>query len=293
MKQETTSKAYRIFLSLTIVFAALTVICLVAGFFTKDNAYRSWTGISAATDVDTRTKSYIRAINLCPEKTDAYILLLDCYSEDGVFSKAESEKFLSLYNANHKRLQTRDSNYAKLHYRAGFLYANGYDETSTARLRMAKPFFEAAMSSITEDDENLLAVTSYSKICQYYQDYIWDAAAVREVSPEEMTSLVADIKTMVLAYLEDTSPDSIYNSLGYYEAVCNLFYSQRDVLAATVPEESVQEILSLIYDNLPDGTNLQKEQVRLRLKDLTANHEMYTDMIGRAYGRKDGAEDAS
>lgn len=284
---------FHILLTLSIVFTVLSIGCAIGNMVLSDRAYDSYIGISAATQDAERVASYKKAIQLCPEKIDGYLLLLDVYNEDGIFTQAESEEFLGLYNLNRKELDKDAEKYAQLHYRAGFLYANGYEDNTTSRLRMALPFFDTAAAVISEDDPNKLAVDSYNRIGKYYQDYIWDASSVREVSSEEMQALVEEIQTTITAYGNDESPESLFNRLGYYEAVCNLIYSQRDVLAVTVPYEDAQQALESIYSDLPDINTVQKEQVKNLITALETNKQMYWDMLNRAYSRKDGGGNAT
>lgn len=276
-------KINRIFFALTILFALLTLICLAAGFFVKEDAYRTWTEISSEKDNETRMTSYIRAINLCPEKTDAYLLLLDTCNEDGVFSEVESEKFLSLHNRYYKKISTHDKQYAKLHYQAGFIYITGYDKSAAVRLKMAVPFFKRAAEHLDTDDANAFTARSFYSIGQYYQDYVWDMSSPREVPAEEMFALTEEIRDTILVLQESTTPEVLYNSLGFYEAVCNFLYGQRDILATAVPQDTVLEILDLIYTKLPDIEILQGWKVTQKRNDLLEREEMYREMIHRAY----------
>lgn len=77
-------KVYTIMKALAITFAVLSIVCLAAWLWTENDAYRKWTGISSATDLETRKSSYSRAINLSPGRLDAYLLLINCYKEDGI-----------------------------------------------------------------------------------------------------------------------------------------------------------------------------------------------------------------
>lgn len=279
----------RIFGILGAVFLLISLGATIVGGMLKNTAYNNFVSISPATDITVRKETYIRAIKLYPERTDAYLLLLDTYNEDGSFSQLESEEFLNIYNSNHTQIKKRDKHYAELHYTVGFMYINGYDAASSTRLRMALPFFETAKEYIAEEDPMRLAVNCYCQIGDYYENYIWDASAnVREVNTQQLQALITEIQTMLVNFQQDTSADAIFNFLGFSTAVCNLFYDQRDILAGIIPEEDVWNVIDEIYNTLPSEQALQKEQTRQLLQTLKENEEIYRDALTRAYQRKDG-----
>lgn len=290
MKLTTAKRKLREFhlsLGVGIVFLMICVGAMAASNLLRTNAYNSFISISPSTQMQTKRNTYLRAIRLSPEKPDAYLLLLDAYNEDGAFSKEESEEFLSIYNSNHSSLNPRAEEYEELHYKAGFLYINGYDGSTPTRLRMALPFLEEAREGGGENGPHALAVQCYCRIGAYYRDYIWDASSsVREVSPTEMTALMEDIQQTLAAFETDTSAEAVFNRLGFCEAVCNLLYDQRDILAATVPRETVEAVLNQVYAELPEMQLLQKEQTKTLLQSLLDNEDTYRSMVERAYERK-------
>lgn len=279
-------RRFRFFQVIGIVLAVITVACFLAAMILTNKFYNDYMNISAAAPAADREASYIRALKISPGKTDAYLALLDLYNEDGIFSQEESEKFLGLYNRYQQKLSWKDDGYAEIHYTTAFLYLNGYEGTSTTKLRLALPFLNIAMDTISEDDPSYSTVSCYYKIGSYYKTYIWDAAAsVREVTGQQMQELVRDIVITLTSFNDNVSGESLYNRLGFYVAVCNLLYDQRDTLAMTVKEDSVTVILDEIYSSLPDESQIQKEQSKLLLSDLIANEETYRDMIHRAFER--------
>jgi hypothetical protein len=268
------------------VLLLLSIGCFIAAGIVKNNAYRDFTSISSATQKEDRIKTYRRAIALCPDRNDAYLLLLDVYGEDGIFDKTESGEWLGVYNANHSLLR-KDEATAGIYAQAGLLYVNGYEETATVSLRMALPFFEAALPLISTEHPDYCATACYARIGQYYRDYIW-TAATREVTSDEMAGLLSDIKGTLTELYEMTEADRTYNYLGFANAVCNLLYDQRDILAATVDMNTVTGILDLIYRQMPETVNLQSARSKEMAQTLLANQSMYYDMISRAYDRNGG-----
>ena len=268
----------------TIIFAMLSAGCFVGARILTNRAYQDFITISAASAPNVRLGAYRRAIQLCPDRSEAYLLMLEVYGEDGTFSQKESDDFLTIYNANHSKLP-EDNGSAAVHARAGLLYINGYEGNSTVRLRMALPFFETALPLAAEDHESYAAVACYASIGRYYRDYIW-TAATKEVSEQDVDGLLENIQATLNCLINDTGGDRVFNYLGFSSAICNLFYDQRDVLAATTEKERVFSILDAIFNGLPDPQTLQVARTKEMTESILEKRTMYYDMIGRAFDRK-------
>lgn len=279
-----TLKKAKLLLLLTRALICTSVICLVlslsagiAGAFLQKNLYSSLLSLSPATDTDQRCNSYLRAIQLCPDRPEGYIALLELYAQDGSFSKEESDLFLSLYNANHRRFSSADK--GTVAEKAGLLYMNGFEAQTTTRLRMALPFLQEAEKAGNLNSPE--SVRCYCKIGEYYRDYIWDVTSVREITPEQMNALVEQMSQTVAGF---KSPDAVtFDRLGFSLAVCDFLYEQRNLLALTVDREKVTVLLDAIYTELPE--TVHQTQTKALLEQLTATEESYRASISRAYER--------
>lgn len=276
-------------LTLGLLFLVIAIGCLISSVLLTDTLYQRYISISAATEQDQRLVSYQNAIRLAPERPEGYLLLLGIYAEDGVFEKTESQQFLAIYNACQQELMGAPQAYSQVAARAGYLYVNGYDDSATVKLRMAYPFFQAALEHMDPGDSGYTALRCYCSIGSYYADYIWDASAVREVSAQQMQELLRQIQGTLNTFDQENGTDSVYNRLGFSLAVCNLLYDQRSICAVTVEAETVMAVYDQIYAALPDSGTLQKDQSKALLELLLANRENYYDMVMRAYRREGSA----
>lgn len=280
-------RKFRTAVILAVAFAVLSIGCKIASTYLIENTYRTYVGISASTAEEERISTYTRAIELAPRKTDAYLLLLNTYGEDGTFGKRESEQFLAVYNANHTKLKENTQDYAQLQSMIGLLYINGYEDQSTVtRLRMALPFLRTANEALSPEDPQKETINCYCQIGAFYEDYIWSASSVKEITEPIMENLLSEIEATLAAFREDGETDSVFNILGFDVAVCDLLNDQRDILAVTIPQERVETILDQIFDNLPNAASLQKEQTKQMLQLLQDNRKTYYEMVERAYSRK-------
>ena len=67
----------------------------------------------------TKNVGYESDIAIYPERTDAYMCMLEAYEDEGRFGKEENDEFLALYNANKDRFDRTTSEVGELNYKIG------------------------------------------------------------------------------------------------------------------------------------------------------------------------------
>ena len=296
MDYQTAKRCFNRIVAVCIVAAAAFLLCIgtcMAGGILTNEAYTSFTDISPATELAQRKASYLRAIRLCPDRSAAYIRLLETYGEDGIYTKAESEEFLTLYNRNHEKLPPSRRDNAQLYTQIALLYINGYEDSTVTRLRLAQSFLNAAQPHLEEGDPSQAVVDCYCQITRYYSDYIWNISATNEVSTEVFRTSMDSIRRTLDSFRQQGGQANMYDKFGFCVAVCDLFYDQRELIASMIPKEDVFSILDTIYGDLPAELTLQKEQTRVLYQTLKDNEESYRDMLERAYRRAGGEENGS
>lgn len=284
------AKHLLLLIRLLLCFGLILTVCSIGSRFAANamvnSSYQKLISISAASGPELCRQSYREAISLLPQASEPYIRLLQVYGDDGTFSKAESEEFLALYNANHLSL-TQDADYVTLHCNAGLLYVSGYEDAAM-RLKLAYPFFQAALDAMPEDDPQRASISCYCQIGDFYRSYIW-TTAVREIPEAEVTGLLTSIEDTISSLTADSdNPDAIYHRISFSTAVCNLFLDQRTVLAATAEEDAVVGILDQIYGGLPAPESLRTNQLREMVETLLENRSGYYDLLERAFDRAGG-----
>ena len=127
-RQKRKAAAFAAACALTAVFAITGVTCRVMATSVNNNNYETLISPAAATSLEDKTASYKQAIGIYPERTDAYLRMLEAYEDEGRFGKKENDEFLALYNANKNRFDTASREYAELNYKIGLMYFNYYSE---------------------------------------------------------------------------------------------------------------------------------------------------------------------
>ena len=130
-----------------------------------------------ASNAEEKVKLYQTAIDILPNKTDAYEGLLDAYLSDQSFSEEDEAEFQRYVQAHIDELRKQDE-YGELAYQIGraywFLYDYGSSDSKgdnqATRMKSAKPWFDDAVTYKTKDANHLAAAKAYSEIGSFVNE---------------------------------------------------------------------------------------------------------------------------
>ena len=280
-------------LGVFIASAILTVLCILSGVICKQASayidrgnYETLISQSTATSYEKKTENYKSAIDIFPERIDAYLLLLQAYEDEGRFSKTESDEFIALYNANKDSFDVTSAENAELNYKLGMMYFNYYtNEDGTYnfsnRVQRAYSFFSANSENeqLSEEFSNKMLSNCYYRICSFYKKYILNGATVEEASKDNYDELF----TIMEETMTNVASAGAYDQLSLYNAVFMLLYDQRSSMVQVgVEQEQVLGILEDVYAKA-SGLTVQKEQSQKLRQEIVGNYEAYRQAIVRAY----------
>ncbi|MCI8893066.1 MAG: serine/threonine protein kinase [Lachnospiraceae bacterium] len=279
-------------LSLFAAFAAMAVLCTISGFICRQisknmyqNSYEALVSTSTASSLEDKIASYKKAIRIYPERTEAYLRMLEAYEDEGTFGKRENDEFLAVYNAYRGALAPAGSDVAELNYKIGMMYFNYYTEQEgggsfSTRVQKAYPFFRDNYINreITEFEWQKMS-DCYYQICSFYKVYILSPTIVEEASRENYENLFAAIREA----MEDVQDASAYDRLSLYNGAFMLLYDQRGSMAQVhMGREAALELLEELYDGAAQLT-VQKEQSKKLQQEILDHYEPYRQAIERAY----------
>lgn len=280
-------------LILSVSMMAVTIIMLLSGILCRvfaakinNNDYEKLVSVMSSTSYKEKIGSYEHAIDIYPEKTTAYIRMLEAYEEQGKFSKSENDQFLAVYNKNKDKLLEKDLGVEELNYKIGTMYFNYYTDeadsyTFSNRVQKAYPFFEANYQDSKKpvDFKYKEISNCYYEICSFYKKYILSSAKVEEASYNDYEKLLILLKKS----LNSISKESAYDQLTLYNGVFMLLYDQRSNMAsANVKKETILELMDLVYSKASKLT-VQKDQSKELKKEITTKYNDYRDAINRIY----------
>lgn len=289
-----------------ITVTALSLVMFIAGIvfmflsISENNRdYDSKINISTATDYNSKIEIYKEAINLYPYRTEAYIKMLEAYSDNNKFSDKESNEFMKYYNKSFAEKSSKfditNEGYATLNFKLGVLYLYLYEIDNDnisfkVRTMKASTFFENVVNNSSEDYEDYKLAVSYYTICNFYKNYVSNSMNTTEPNYNVYTALLNSLSQALLTLDEYEYNNSPYIKLTVYEAMVDLLYSQRKGLASTGIEYSdVEYLLKEIEDRTGYIVVTQEKSIAKQEKILSCVAEYINELkdVYNSIGRKD------
>ena len=196
-----------------------------------------------------RIGNLIKAINIKPEKTDAYMYLIEEYIKDG-FTEDEASEFLAIYNKNREKIRKDEEAYKKLNYQLGesiLVYFTGESDNSVRnKLLTAEPFFEAAAS---DDNEEGILAKGYDNMAEFYKEFIIgnNELIAEDKSVQSYREAIETCKNM-LKHLKPTSDShkQTHLNLTSYELI--LYMIDEDKKSFAKNDINMSELITIIDD---------------------------------------------
>ena len=271
---------------MTVVLFLAGAVCTTIAKNINNSNYELLVSPSTATALNEKIDSYKRAIAIYPERTDAYMCMLEAYEDEGRFGKEENDEFLALYNANKDTFDHTTSEVAELNYKIGMMYFNYYTEEDgsysfSTRVQKAYSFFAENHNNaeIPQDFEDMNLSECYYQICSFYKNYILNGATVEEASRDNYENLFSTIENT----LADVQSAGAYNQLSLYNGIFMLLYDQRSsMVQVNVEQKEIIDLLDNVYDDAKNLT-VQKEQSQKLQQEIMEHYDTYRQAIIRAY----------
>ena len=271
---------------MTVVFFLTGTVCTTIAKNINNSNYELLVSPSTATALNEKIDIYKRAIAIYPERTDAYMCMLEAYEDEGRFGKEENDEFLALYNANKDTFDHTTSEVAELNYKIGMMYFNYYTEEDgsysfSTRVQKAYSFFAENHNNaeIPQDFEDMNLSECYYQICSFYKNYILNGATVEEASRDNYENLFSTIENT----LADVQSAGAYNQLSLYNGIFMLLYDQRSsMVQVNVEQKEIIDLLDNVYDDAKNLT-VQKEQSQKLQQEIMEHYDTYRQAIIRAY----------
>lgn len=289
-----------------ITVTAFSLVMFIAGIvfmflsISENNRdYDSKINISTATDYNSKIEIYKEAINLYPYRTEAYIKMLEAYSDNNKFSDKESNEFMKYYNKSFAEKSSKfditSEGYATLNFKLGVLYLYLYEIDNDnisfkVRTMKASTFFENVVNNSSEDYEDYKLAVSYYTICNFYKNYVSNSMNTTEPNYNVYTALLNSLSQALLTLDEYEYNNSPYIKLTVYEAMADLLYSQRKGLASTGIEYSdVEYLLKEIENRTGYIVVTQEKSIAKQEKILSCVAEYINELkdVYNSIGRKD------
>lgn len=273
-----------------IVMVTLSILSLMLGIISNriavsmnNNDYDILIATSTATSLEDKISNYKQAVEIYPDRIDAYIKMIEAYEDEGIFGKSQNDEFLAIYNAYKDRLEVGSTEVAELNYKIGMMYFNYYTESDdsyslSTRVQKAYAFFYENYMNASDFEYQVMS-DCYYQICSFYKKYILSTTTVEEASKENYDELLSTIREA----MESVKDAGAYDQLSLYNGIFMLLYDQRSSMVQVNVE--LQDILQVLEEVYVEASDLivQKEQSKRLQSEIVDNYDNYRQAIQRVY----------
>ncbi|MDO4779281.1 MAG: serine/threonine-protein kinase [Tissierellia bacterium] len=282
-------------LNIFIGTSIMTVIFLLGGLFSMymsrlelNRDYDSKINISESTPYKEKISSYIEAIEINPNKQDAYLKLISAYVDSGVFGDEQSSQLNTILNGKAHNLDKNDEKTLKLYYETATMYLylyTGSDDSFRARILKSRPYFETIVKSENKDFEYYDISYNYNIIGDFYSKYIINSTSIKEPKLEDYEELLSSLKVCIQNLREYEAEDAPYIKLTTYSEIQNLLNNHRNGMAKVgIDKSKILDILKDISNNTQRTQVTQQKSINIK-NDIEKNNLAILENLRNAYLR--------
>lgn len=225
------------FIIAVVLSAVLAVTGVVLGFASTNVSNQDYEFNLSVSDPD----KYYSAIDIYPDKTEAYYKLVDYYKNNSTdISNEQISKLGNYIENNTEYLDKSNPEVARLYYDVGKLYFSQYNSVMKEKSVRAKNFFAIATESSADFDKKEIAKCYYS-IC----NFMTDQSATSEHSLDDYTALFEEIDTALDSVEKATDSESNYDKMSLYYVTMLMINDQAQYMAGVgFDEQTALDYLS-------------------------------------------------
>ena len=271
-------------LALSLVFLASGIALQNTANSIKKNTYDSAVlAASSAATTEESTAMFKKAIQLAPEREDAYVDLLDnIFLSDGIFSKVEANSMTDILGAkqsnsdrtNIEALADNQEGYDQFCYDMGLAFFYYYEDVGNKSL--SAKWFEVAAASQTLSDKEVDRAKRLYKIASYYnQMNNKNKAGDNTISYADYWKDLTELSSGDIA-----ESDNIRTAMvTYQEVVAQVITHSTEFKADGVTKKQLTDELTFITSKLEEISTMEdyKEAEEGNLNEIKEN-------INQAYG---------
>lgn len=266
----------------------MAVVMAVAGLVLNVTATSLNTQDYEANIATSDPANYYTAIDIYPERIEAYDLLVGYYKEHDA-TEDNVKKVGNTIEANAASLDTTKPEIAELYYDMGKLYFAQFGDSSLKSAAVnAKPFFETAASAEAAYDKKEIA-KCYLSIC----NFMTKQSKTSENSLDDYTKLFEEIGAAIAIIDKSADSEANYDKISLYYVTMLLINNQADLMASVGFErqtaldwmEDLYGKANAITSTL-DYVNKTKSKVTAGYNSFVANiNAKYNEVEKRQQGR--------
>lgn len=296
------NKKFRTFMTTAVLTGVFAIGALGCKFMEnktmEDNYATYYAEAEAAVDTDTKIENYTNAINLNPEKAEAYIGILEnVILEDGYMTSDEDKTLHKiLYSSSEGRsrqniehLKMNDEEYGEVAYQLGIAYFYYYE--SSGDKAASATWFKDVLESEIEDEKQLKKAELLGRIAEYYNDLKkenkdGDSAVSYEEYWEDLDDLTKG---------NIVEEDNAVTALRMYNEVINQIttntkkFKEAGITRAQI-DEKIGDIRNHIESEVERSSSAGTDVVRNMIDTINENMELAQLALNNVYGGVESGE---
>lgn len=261
-----------------IVAIGMSAVMAIAGLVLNTTATSLNTQDYETNIGTTNPANYYTAIDIYPQRIEAYNLLIDYYKNHDA-TEDNVKKIGNTIEANASSLDTTQPEFAELYYDMGKLYFAQFGDNSLKNAAVnAKPFFEIAVSAEASYDKKEIA-NCYLSIC----NFMTKQSKTSENSLDDYTKLFEEIEAAIGIIDKSTDSEANYDKISLYYVTMLLINDQADLMASVGFErETALEWMDDLYSKANSITSTL-DYVNKTKNKVTSSYDSFIANINAKY----------
>lgn len=264
-------------LRLFIAAAAAAVFFAAAGFGLKAAA----TSVNNS-DYDTligtpNPDGYYQAVEIYPDRADAYNKLIDYYKNHGV-TNDEIKKLGNRVDNHAGQLDLSEPDVAELYYNMGKLFFADYDGPLKSRAAYAQDYFELASGENTSFAKKDIA-SCYASICRF----MTKQSKTAEHSLADYQALFEEIASAMETVERSTDNEANYDKISLYYVTMLVINDQAEYMAGVgFNRQEALDLMQTLHSKSGAITSTLSYVTELQER-IDSNYKFFVDNINAKY----------
>ena len=220
---------------------------------------------------------YFAAIDIYPERVDAYNMLIEYYKNHDA-SNDQITRVGNTIETNADSLDLTNSEIADMYYDMGKLYFSDYDGSFKSRAVSAQNFFKTASESVASFDKKEIAECYYS-ICKF----MTNQSTTSEHSLDDYNTLFNEIETAMINVSKTSDSEANYDKISLYYVTMLLINDQAEYMAGVGFErQTTLDLMSELNQNA-NGITSTLSYVNDLKNEIKSSYDSFVANINAKY----------
>lgn len=220
---------------------------------------------------------YFAAVDIYPEKVDAYNMLIEYYKNHDA-TNDQITKVGNVIETNSDSLDLTDSDIAGMYYDMGKLYFSDYDGSFKSRAVSAQNFFKTASQSEASFDKKKIAACYYS-ICRF----MTNQSTTSEHSLDDFLTLFAEIEDAMSTVESAKDSEANYDKISLYYVTMLLINDQAEYMAGVGFDRQTALDLMNELNQGANGITSTLSYVNDLKDEVNSNYDLFVSNINAKY----------